>query len=843
MPPIPCAGPGERQRNRLPHARPHFREAEKKPIRAKFPTAPVLKGEQLLEHAGGLGALERLLDVFDGDKPPQTTAGTFVRRSNGEQCICPRCSLPVGDYGYPAARGECDNVGSLLHGECKAELLQEARLGDVARAEEASALKKAHRAKYDIGWKTERIPRNPQIDCASQLACQSSPHSMYCLVLQEDGPRNVLTVAPTASPAAAINLEYLSLALRVRKGDGKEPIFSLDPKPDGGSGGLADLVCWQVKRFEPEWLAGTSIGEIMFQADYHLKELSMGEHSQPVVGMKSCFDLLETEEWQGKAWSAREWFVMKSAEMRLTPGGALIPHVRLGVEAREQVQGPHGMQDVPITKEDHPLVQYAEAFTHYFDLIAERKSVVYYLRELAKASVLAKYLVESGAKFDESLLGGCEVQRRYSHPQVPQLWNERSYNKLQVKDGEIADTGKTASGAGVRCGLYGGVQFGLERVSLSATPVRASVGGFAVERVSLSAATTVRPSAGGAAVAVSSSGLLDQLLSVVEGVDLNLDRFNLSVPQPIRDEESYSRCWGGEAFVGRAFWSSIEGRGYSNSMEEDNKFLRALFNPHLSDRRDEGELFVPPDPSPSNVRHLRDLLAEELKVSQARNDRFFCKTFALEDTSTLFRSAVAQCKLPSKPLYSPCEMAVARGGEIPFSGVTPVVSATAEDGTIYRAYRAKGLEVRTSRPYDGEEVVGAVFQSRSSIVDVDGCEALGDEEIVKATEYVEKGRQYYVLLETEGGHLLVCQLGDDGAAHLAADPEDLEARNLLAKVLRASQTAAPRARVSDVMASGQVAVGTGAGSGCQYARAVYDGVLAGRRERAGEDLDINDIWG
>ena len=31
------------------------------------------------------------------------------------------------------------------------------------------------------------------------------------------------------------------------------------------------------KRFTPSWLAGTSIGDLMFQADYYLKELSMGE--------------------------------------------------------------------------------------------------------------------------------------------------------------------------------------------------------------------------------------------------------------------------------------------------------------------------------------------------------------------------------------------------------------------------------------------------------------------------------------------------------------------------------------------------------------------------------------
>ena len=46
----------------------------------------------------------------------------------------------------------------------------------------------------------------------------------------------------------------------------------------------------QEKRFEPEWLAGISVGEIVFQADYHLKELPFGEYEQPEIGMKSCFE-------------------------------------------------------------------------------------------------------------------------------------------------------------------------------------------------------------------------------------------------------------------------------------------------------------------------------------------------------------------------------------------------------------------------------------------------------------------------------------------------------------------------------------------------------------------------
>ena len=54
----------------------------------------------------------------------------------------------------------------------------------------------------------------------------------------------------------------------------------------------------KTKVFVPEWLAGTSVGDVLFQSDYHLKELSMGEYDQPVVGMKSCFDFSEMEKVQ-----------------------------------------------------------------------------------------------------------------------------------------------------------------------------------------------------------------------------------------------------------------------------------------------------------------------------------------------------------------------------------------------------------------------------------------------------------------------------------------------------------------------------------------------------------------
>merc|ERR1711933_653573 len=119
----------------------------------------------------------------------------------------------------------------------------------------------------------------------------------------------------------------------------------------------------------------------------------MGEYEQPVVGMKSCFDY--SEEKCFDKWNAREWFMVRQAEVHVSEDNVLVPRVKMGVEAREQIHSSRGLEDAPLTRKSHPMVKYAEAFSKNFDLIAERKSVIYHLRELAKASVLAKFLVDA----------------------------------------------------------------------------------------------------------------------------------------------------------------------------------------------------------------------------------------------------------------------------------------------------------------------------------------------------------------------------------------------------------------------------------------------------------------
>merc|ERR1712061_759028 len=115
----------------------------------------------------------------------------------------------------------------------------------------------------------------------------------------------------------------------------------------------------------------------------------------------------------------------------------LLPHVEMGVEARQTIEGPNGCEDAPITRPDHPVVKYATDFTHNFDLIAERKSVVFHLRELAKATVLAKFLVDSqvflrDAWFDLANWDSVEARSVDSCMEIPELRNYRCHSLISV---------------------------------------------------------------------------------------------------------------------------------------------------------------------------------------------------------------------------------------------------------------------------------------------------------------------------------------------------------------------------------------------------------------------------
>jgi len=761
-------------------------------------------------------------------------AGSYEEESDGESRLCPQCSLPIGDGWY------CDEGGAVMHGECKAQLiLHELKEEERSRLREQSVVKQGRRAEYDIGWRAEKIPGN--LAPAGKLELSPVPQGMCCLVLEE-GTRK-LRVVPTLDSAASMNLEYLSIALQVRKKEGREPLFSLDPEDDSLCHSLCldedptnpldsmkDLM--QIKRFEPQWLAGTSAGEVMFQADYHLKELAMGEYEQPVVGMKSCFDISKCED-DNEEWRAREWFVVKKAEILLADGNVLIPYTEMGVEAREQVRGKDGIEDAPITRPDHPLVKYADAFTHYFDLIAERKSVVFHLRELAKASVLAKFLMDSEVQLQDAWFSlAKEGGDAATNLEVPQLWNERTFSKVHVKDGAIVDPDDSI------CprlhGVYGGVEFGLERAGIPSVPrVTARIPSTGVAATSQFPALAKRAMekmqplalAGLPAGAVPALSRAAPMLSIgagPRGVDLDLGRFDLSTTAG-QYHSSVSGCEENVA-IGAAFWASLSAESDSAFSAKDRTLFRSIFNPCLSDRQDEGDRFVPPNPSAEYMQKLEGLLKEEQGVQQQRRKHFFSKGFDVEGAGRLFPASwtstfgIARGEASQKPSAgtlkigrSPCKEEMAKL-ERALKSATPVFDKSTEDGVRFRIYEVGSLEVRTIQDQGGKEVVGQVFSSRIHTAAGTAGSIKDDDRVVKVTEYVEScehsivvtraavkaQHRYYVVLETQAGDEVVTEKLADGTVAWAENPKDLEARNMMAKVTGCADCRGEKIAVRDV---------------------------------------------
>merc|ERR1711963_285261 len=114
-----------------------------------------------------------------------------------------------------------------------------------------------------------------------------------------------------------------------------------------------------------------------------------------------------------------------------------------------------------------------------------------------------------------------------------------------------------------------------------------------------------------------------------QGVDLNLDTCGLS---HAKLHESDAKSLDSYAVIGRAFWPSVN----LVFNDEDRKLLNDIFNPHLSDRRDEGDRFIPPQTTSGYVEQLRCLVKEEAAVREQRKSHFYSDRFVIGNPGPLF---------------------------------------------------------------------------------------------------------------------------------------------------------------------------------------------------------------
>merc|ERR1712183_1034700 len=72
------------------------------------------------------------------------------------------------------------------------------------------------------------------------------------------------------------------------------------------------------------------------------------------------------------------------------------------------------------------------------------------------------------------------------------------------------------------------------------------------------------------------------------------------------------------------------------SKDDDHVLLRSIFHPALTDRRTEGDLFVPPSARHSYVHKLRALVKDEETMRAKRKEAFLSVDFKMEAPGSLF---------------------------------------------------------------------------------------------------------------------------------------------------------------------------------------------------------------
>merc|ERR1712004_597944 len=124
-------------------------------------------------------------------------------------------------------------------------------------------------------------------------------------------------------------------------------------------------------------------------------------------------------------------------------------------------------------------------------------------------------------------------------------------------------------------------------MGLSATMMRAPTGVRAGISATLGAPAGISATSLAPSVFPQAFRAAPGALRTARGVDLNLDQFDLSQAMKVSSNENF------EVPLGNAFWSALDTE--SGFEDKYNDLFKDIFNSCLSDRRDEGDRFIPPN--------------------------------------------------------------------------------------------------------------------------------------------------------------------------------------------------------------------------------------------------------
>lgn len=382
------------------------------------------------------------------------------RELHADCFTCSACRKPISDGGFFKAGKDhhCRDCHA-------ASWRHQAEAQDAKEMQLEEQLNRRNSRDFCLAWREGLAPSS--LKALRELGVPSPAttavsEGRVCLLLQAG--RICCAAAPGRVPEAAVNVSYLVSALQILQSYGREPQFSLDPKDPHDIGGEL-----QVKKFFPSWLASTVVGEVLFQADYVLKQLCLGDVSLPgLPNMFSDDSRDETRDEEGGR-AGRQWFVIRRAGITRSADNALVPFCEMGVEARRLVPSPTGYTDAPYTDPKEPLVRMAQAVSRHFPEVARQLPAVGQLLEVAKASILARYLLQSGCRCDSKLLASfappCCPEGKGYVMEIPTLRKARRASSVNLSGGQLQLQRQRRS-------MYGGVDLGMPAKDIPVRSVR-----------------------------------------------------------------------------------------------------------------------------------------------------------------------------------------------------------------------------------------------------------------------------------------------------------------------------------------------------------------------------------
>jgi RHS repeat-associated protein len=146
--------------------------------------------------------------------------------------------------------------------------------------------------------------------------------------------------------------------------------------------------------------ANTSFGQVMFEADYLLKSLTVGKDYRTgqlfminVPGYASLVTRLESFKTSGHI-DTRMWFVPEQITLMESEdhGGMVFSDVRMKVLHHTEFNGAQG--DFPVCRE------FAEHFTAHYDEFAQQFPIFEKLKQLGKITAIVKWIKDNNVPFD-----------------------------------------------------------------------------------------------------------------------------------------------------------------------------------------------------------------------------------------------------------------------------------------------------------------------------------------------------------------------------------------------------------------------------------------------------------